>query len=57
MKESLLKKAKKSSAHAKCDKCPLFKSCNMLILTICNDAFVAGYMKGYKTAKKELKNN
>ena len=55
MKQSLKKRAQQASGRAKCDNCPFIKGCNPTFLDICHNAFVAGFTKGYATAKKDIK--
>ena len=40
---------KKSRA---CVNCSLFMNCNMITQKICSDAFIEGYIKGYKQGKE-----
>ena len=35
-----------------CVNCSLFMKCNMITQKICSDAFIEGYIKGYKQGRK-----
>ena len=48
--EQMAKEANRRSRA--CNICSLFMKCNMVTQKICNNAFVEGYTKGYKEAKK-----
>ena len=52
-KKSIKQMAKEANgrSHA-CDKCSLRMTCTDIDTEICNNAFVEGYTKGYKQAKK-----
>ena len=48
--EQMAKKANGSSRA--CVNCSLFMNCNMITQKICSDAFIEGYIKGYKQGRK-----
>ena len=52
-KKSVNKMAKEANGRSRaCVNCSLFMNCNMITQKICSDAFIEGYIKGYKQAKK-----
>ena len=53
-KKSIEKMAKEANGRSRaCVNCILFTKCNMETQKICSDAFIEGYIKGYKKGKKE----
>ena len=58
-KLSLLRKARQSAGRTRCNNCPfLNENCiGKGIFDICFNSYVKGYMKGYKTCNKEIKDN
>lgn len=52
-KISIEKMAKKANRRSRaCNNCSLFMNCNMATQKVCSDAFIEGYTKGYKQARK-----
>ena len=52
-KKSIEQMAKEANGRSKaCKDCSLFMDCNKTTQKICSDAFIEGYIKGYKQAKK-----
>ena len=52
-KKSVMQMAKETNGRSRaCDICSLFMKCNMVTQKICSDAFIEGYIKGYKQGKK-----
>ena len=53
-KKSVEQMAKEANGRSRaCNICHLFMKCNMVTQKICSDAFIEGYIKGYKQGKKE----
>ena len=53
-KKSIEQMAKEANGRSRsCVNCTLFMKCNMATQKICSDAFIEGYIKGYKQGKKE----
>lgn len=51
---SLHDKAKQANGRShQCEQCP-FKPCSLVQAHVCANAFIEGYLKGYRQAKKEL---
>ena len=51
--KSVEQMAKKANGRSRaCKDCSLFMDCNKTAQKICSDAFIEGYIKGYKQAKK-----
>lgn len=49
---SLRDKAKLASGRSQaCNTCP-FVPCSLVLPRVCNDAFIDGYLKGYRQAKR-----
>ncbi len=52
-KKSVEQMAKEANGRSMaCKDCSLFMKCSMIAQKICSDAFIEGYIKGYKQAKK-----
>ena len=52
-KKSVRKMAKEANGRSRaCAKCSLRMTCTDIDTEICNNAFIEGFMKGYKQAKK-----
>ena len=52
-KKSIEQMAKEANGRNRnCAKCKLRMTCTDIDIDICNNAFVEGYKKGYKQAKK-----
>ena len=52
-KKSVVKMAKEANGRSQaCAKCSLRMTCTDIDTEICNNAFIEGFMKGYKQAKK-----
>lgn len=52
-KKSVERMAKEANRRSRaCVNCSLFMNCNMITQKICSDAFIEGFTKGYKQAKK-----
>ena len=52
-KKSIEQMAKEANGRSRaCKDCSLFMNCNKTKQKICRDAFIEGYIKGYKQAKK-----
>ena len=52
--KSVEQMAKETNGRSRsCGNCTLFMKCNMATQKICSDAFIEGYIKGYKQGKKE----
>ena len=53
-KKSVEQMAKEANGRSRaCVNCSLFIKCNTATQKICSDAFIEGYIKGYKQGKKE----
>ena len=53
-KKSVAQMAKEANGRSRaCVNCSLFMNCNMITQKICSDAFIEGYIKGYKQEKKK----
>ena len=53
-KKSIEQMAKEANGRSRaCNICSLFMKCNMITQKICSDAFIEGYIKGYKQGKKK----
>lgn len=52
---SLEKKARTSSGRINCEKCPMFRRCNVVMMDACDYIYITAFKKGYNTHKKELK--
>ena len=53
-KKSVEQMAKEANGRSRaCVNCILFTKCNIETQKICSDAFIEGYIKGYKKGKKE----
>ena len=52
-KKSVMKMAKEANGRSRaCAKCSLRMTCTDIDTEICNNAFVEGYIKGYKQGRK-----
>ena len=52
-KKSVKQMAKEANGSSRaCVNCSLFMNCNMATQKICSDAFIEGYIKGYKQGRK-----
>ena len=52
-KKSIEQMAKEANGRSRaCNICSLFMKCNMITQKICSDAFIEGYIKGYKQGRK-----
>lgn len=52
-KKSVEQMAKEANGRSmSCKDCSLFLNCNMATQKICSDAFIEGYIKGYKQGRK-----
>ena len=53
--KSVEQMAKKANGRSRaCKDCSLFMNCNMAIQKICSDAFIEGYIKGYKQGRDKI---
>ena len=53
-KKSVEQMAKEANGRSRaCNICSLFMKCNMATQKICSDAFIEGYIKGYKQGKED----
>ena len=53
-KKSVEQMAKEANGRSRaCKDCSLFIKCNMETQKVCSDAFIEGYIKGYKQGKKK----
>ena len=54
VKKSVEQMAKEANGRSRaCKDCSLFIKCNMETQKVCSDAFIEGYIKGYKQGKKK----
>lgn len=54
-KKSVKKMAEEANKKSMaCVNCSLFMNCNMITQKICSDAFIEGYIKGYKQGKDNI---
>ena len=52
-KKSIEQMAKEANGRSRaCVNCSLFIKCNMETQKVCSDAFIEGYIKGYKQGRK-----
>ena len=52
-KKSIEQMAKEANGRSRaCKDCCLFIKCSMITQKICRDAFIEGYIKGYKQGRK-----
>lgn len=52
-KKSVEQMAKEANGRSRaCNICSLFMKCNMATQKICSDAFIEGYIKGYKQGRE-----
>lgn len=52
-KKSVERMAKEANGRSRaCKDCSLFMKCDMITQKICSDAFIEGYIKGYKQGRK-----
>ena len=52
-KKSIEQMAKEANGRSRaCNICSLFMKCNTATQKICSDAFIEGYIKGYKQGRK-----
>ena len=53
--KSVEQMAKKANGRSRaCKDCSLFMNCNMAIQKIYSDAFIEGYIKGYKQGRDKI---
>ena len=53
-KKSVEQMAKEANGRSRaCNICSLFMKCNMVTQKICSDAFIEGYITGYKQGNED----